>query len=455
MATEGKTWKQFQIREWSTDDVVVWISSLSISEPWKKQLTTPILQNEISGKDLYPLKNGSALMGSLGIINLIACNRVFSQLKTIKDKEVEEVTRRAATATPQNNQQDAPDNEKQFDLHLIHRGTEFKLDQYCTLNTYIMSIKQWYKAQSGVSSSLNQIDLYYRGKKIDCQKLSDIQPAFNTHHHLINIKFDNNGGAAPSKAYLPTVYDEDPNRERVIRFSKYKSLRRSEKDDCLTFFDDESGYDRADIGCKGHHAMAAITMFKYIVQVVEINQKNTKFHCPICKDKLDWEHIAQIADLTSQEYARFTRILDRRKNPHIKSCPNCGAESTKKKGTVIFQMACASCNGPYWCWVCCQKWRGKGTTWCGNDDCALVTETNLILDKAEIITPKYLNCAKVPEIRACPRCMTLINWKDGCKMMTCSGCSEKFCFVCLKLQGKTESYKPREECEPKPRQIFK
>eukprot|EP00483_Globobulimina_turgida_P013496 UN13521 len=34
-------------------------------------------------------------------------------------------------------------------------------------------------------------------------------------------------------------------------------------------------------------------------------------------------------------------------------------------------------------------------------------------------------------MRACPKCLTLIEYTEACQHMTCLGCPHEFCFKCL------------------------
>ena len=47
------------------------------------------------------------------------------------------------------------------------------------------------------------------------------------------------------------------------------------------------------------------------------------------------------------------------------------------------------------------------------------------------LTDKNQKNVKVPRMRACPGCKTLLQHDGGCNEMTCDHCRHSFCYICL------------------------
>eukprot|EP01084_Bolivina_argentea_P129329 228417_1 len=227
-------------------------------------------------------------------------------------------------------------------------------------------------------------------------------------------------------------------RTRTLHFDKYH-LIKSEKADCLMGYDDADFMNRAEIGCKGRHAMTAETMYNYIVAVLEKNPQCVTICCPICKTSLDWNTCTNIADMTLYEYKKWTKVIEERMKSISKRCPSCKTICVKGIGASGFRMQCKACQGPDWCWNCVGWWRGDGQIICSNSNCQFIKRMNKILRNAVMFDVPYLKNVKAPSIRACPNCLALIEFHQqnkSCKKMKCSNtaCRIYFCFICLGIK---------------------
>lgn len=124
----------------------------------------------------------------------------------------------------------------------------------------------------------------------------------------------------------------------------------------------------------------------------------------------------------------------------IQQCPGCLTYCQRLR-TDSPQVKCTVCTKKKgkdfeFCWVCLKQWNNPDNyKVCGNFGCKG-------RDLAQL-----RNCAKkefkdregtvvfVPQMRACPKCFTILEHLSGCNEMTCKKCEEKFCFICL---AKTE-----------------
>ncbi|XP_078522318.1 uncharacterized protein LOC144791495 isoform X2 [Lissotriton helveticus] len=116
-------------------------------------------------------------------------------------------------------------------------------------------------------------------------------------------------------------------------------------------------------------------------------------------------------------------------------CPGCRSlvERGDQSSMRVFCTTCKDKKGSNYefCWQCLRPWKGdsKYSVGCGNKGCK---DPNLvILQKCNAIDQPHSGIIGCPCIRACPTCGLLIEYKDGCKYITCCRCHVNFCFACL------------------------
>jgi len=222
--------------------------------------------------------------------------------------------------------------------------------------------------------------------------------------------------------------------------------------DCITW-DDCKKFRRAKMPCG--HAIGCYTMFEYIKSVLEKNLYSYQIRCPArvcgkqsgkecekeckencskeCGTEWSWQLVAAVADLSEEEYSKYTKIVVGRfeNSQQIKECPSCHNKCKRDKNLTIFRTKCLGCRGPDFCWACAKLWKSGGLQICGNEGCPIL-KVNGVLKGCK---DKKLASgdAVIPEIRACPSCLTLISHTQNCKHMTCKGCNKHFCFSCLQV----------------------
>jgi len=145
--------------------------------------------------------------------------------------------------------------------------------------------------------------------------------------------------------------------------------------------------------------------------------------------------ISKIADLNEKELAFYNMILEQNnlKEQGLSSCPYCQNMIMKPNDLSQNRVSC-DCGGPNFCWTCSKEWQGCGLQICNNPDCDTTKIAEMIATCADKVADKdYLHGdieIKMPYMRACPKCLELIEHKEHCKHMTCPNqkCKLKFCF---------------------------
>jgi len=73
----------------------------------------------------------------------------------------------------------------------------------------------------------------------------------------------------------------------------------------------------------------------------------------------------------------------------------------------------------HFCWQCLRPWKSVlSAKQCGNTSC-----NSEVFDKLLAAPETVVIGVKVPSIRACPNCSSLIEHKEGCKQMCCGKCN--------------------------------
>jgi len=256
---------------------------------------------------------------------------------------------------------------------------------------------------------------------------------------------------------------------RIRKLNKNDSkIKITKEKDCITL-DDIDEYPRALMSCG--HAIGPYSMFQFVESSLEKNLSVYQIKCPaVIKDNpittcgavWDWQLVVAIADMSEEEYMRFTKIINSRfeEAQGIRECPSCLGKCFRDKNLTIFRARCLGCKKADFCWACGKLWKGSGVQICGNEECPIL-RTNSVLstcDEKPLVANDVKTNTLIPQVRACPNCLTLISHKERCKHMTCGGCGKNFCFFCLDiLQDQWKCGGAYEPC-PKgiaPRQILK
>lgn len=255
--------------------------------------------------------------------------------------------------------------------------------------------------------------------------------------------------------YIPNSKILNSKRNRRLDTSD-PDIRSSRKPDCMRFITD---IPRAEMPCG--HAFCPQTMFDYVKSIITKNDYDFEIKCPAdkCGVEFDFDLVAKVADMTEDEYLYFADIIAARSMPETQECPNskCDAICERPESLKKFRVHCVACSFNDWCWICNGKWLGGGFTLCGNKQCPS-TEMNEMLLNAPMKKTTYKDAndryVEVPKIRACPKCLELIEHSDACKHMHCQVCGHDFCFSCLKgkVNGSWQCGSHRYQCSVAPKQ---
>ncbi|KAK9951822.1 hypothetical protein ABG768_017697 [Culter alburnus] len=209
-------------------------------------------------------------------------------------------------------------------------------------------------------------------------------------------------------------------------------LRPSDIDE----FDDDPDVLRAELSC-GHVASPDSLTDCCRAQ---LERGETELKCPICQKKWPYEEIRELAKLTLEERKYFEKTLGKRKIKtfvEFKDCPSCGM-FVEREDVSNLSVECSICTTRTgrtyeFCWQCLKQWKGSRprADQCDNEGC---TKDLKLLKNCEMITLTSVKNIRVPSIRACPTCGTLIeHTTENCKNIECYNCGVEFCFSCLKI----------------------
>ena len=159
-----------------------------------------------------------------------------------------------------------------------------------------------------------------------------------------------------------------------------------------------------------------------------------------CNKEWDIRDVADAADLNENEHGNLVRVLGNRKairSGKCKKCPKCGELAEKPEKLLKFRVHCTSphCRrgAPDFCWLCGNKWKSFGFTVCGNKSCISATVNDQLRGSDIINQTSWREDVQCPKVRACPHCLTLVEYKRHCKHMKCWSCGGYFCFICLQV----------------------
>ncbi|KAI6661915.1 E3 ubiquitin-protein ligase RNF19A-like [Oopsacas minuta] len=171
----------------------------------------------------------------------------------------------------------------------------------------------------------------------------------------------------------------------------------------------------------------------------QIKTLKHEISCASCTKMVDIDDII-ILGLPNDEEKQFLNAalsVNFCASQDIQQCIRCKSYCQRKNEDSP-QVNCLVCtknmSKPYlFCWYCLGEWKSSPTEGknCGNSNCK--KEKIIQLKSAPMINfkDKKGKTAKVPRIRACPDCTTILEHNGGCNEMTCDYCKSKFSFICL------------------------
>eukprot|EP01083_Nonionella_stella_P024433 67460_1 len=415
------------MKDWTTADFMSFISSLKIKGQPYNQIKVAVHENGLSAEQLTKSKPNE--IQDLCGINIITARKISNALKKLN--VTQSVNCLPTHSPPTSATMNHISQEGAFTVNIRGKqGRLIHLRKQFTKDSTVGDIALSFQEQECVkmSSKVDKIILVVRTKIMQEDRTLGYY-GIVSENNLITAVFKTRGGAMALNGDM----------ERCIKFKKH-GLRQTSLSDVLIGYDDDDGVERALLEC-GKHAMAAETMFMYITSSLSTNLKQTDIICPGkgCAKVLNWQICTQIADMNAAEYIKWTDVVEKRAMANYKQCPHCKAYCLRDDGVAIFRMKCVACNGSDWCWECAQPWKGSGLSMCCNQNCSLIMNTNSKLRDCPTIKVAHTNVA-MPQFRACPRCLTFIEYSTACKHMICSGCDKRFCFVCLGLQDSDGNY---------------
>ena len=205
------------------------------------------------------------------------------------------------------------------------------------------------------------------------------------------------------------------------------------------------------------HSISPDSLMDYVWS--EVSAKKNEVKCPLCSDLWSFSTIKKYGGAVRAELDLLEKALSDNfclNSDEINQCPKCQSYITRQNPTVnsVVCIVCSKNNQSkcYFCWHCLGEWKTPlSSKVCGND-CKDEAKLALLLN-CEEVSIKYLKI-KVPSIRACPYCGSMIELADGCKHVDCAQCKTKFCFNCLrtKSNGSWSCGRYNTECETAPRQ---
>jgi len=279
-----------------------------------------------------------------------------------------------------------------------------------------------------VEEKKKKLNLVYNSK--DHLKDDQTLESYGIKHSVsLFVSFQVNGGLA--------LYEQNKEKIRIPNFKNEKRIKPSLKQDCIMGYDSKKTL-RVEMPCS--HVFAPLTMFQYIKMLSENTLK--KLTCPKCNQEWEFEVMSAAAGLSIEEMSKYGSLFSTRfkKNDGlIKECPNCQSYVLRPENLTMFRVNCSACKARDFCWSCAKPWNSSGMTVCGNCDCSTI-ELNKMLSSCDECTPSGLDGMKIPKLRACPRCLTIVTYLDACKHMRCWGCNKRFCFVCLGLESESGNW---------------
>ena len=175
--------------------------------------------------------------------------------------------------------------------------------------------------------------------------------------------------------------------------------------------------------------------------------KKTEIKCSLCSREWPLHIIQEVGNVLPEEIELLQASLSANyiaKDTNVSECPGCSNHCVRKDETTnrVYCRICSRRGKPHtYCWNCRRPWKNSGSNLhCGNAGCDTGSFLK-ILREAPLKTLEFLpKSVQVPSKRACPTCGIVIEHREGCKHMKCTGCNTEFCFLCLKKKVEGSLY---------------
>eukprot|EP01084_Bolivina_argentea_P168491 292184_1 len=425
---ESKEFEKKKISRYSSEELAAYVMKKSLND-----LTRNMIKYKVSGKDLKKVQNPKDLMRLLHVEKEVAQD-FFEIIQEEKEKQVAKRLNQKFPETSDNwlnkpmlkwstretkgwissfinNKKEREMIFKTFDIHNFNGRNVLRYDKLDALCEEL-EIDPDSKKDVKILEKIIQAAGIQMDKEFD----SDEKKEEKTHDKAKEF------------------------RVRDFRQKKY-GIRSSKYEDCIMKYTNEDGIARAAMQCG--HAIASSTMFYYIKQTFATNYSASEITCPVpnCKKVWDWGICTMVADMDDDELTYYNKMRTKRIFTNLCECQNCGKMIDRPENLTVMRVVC-TCRSTNFCFKCGLIWKkGDSEIVCGNKECVIVIALNETLKKESWgeehgVTQKFVSGhkdRKLPKIRACPRCLTLVIHKTGCKWMKCQCCKKDFCFCCLAL----------------------
>ena len=307
----------------------------------------------------------------------------------------------------------------------------------------VSELKKKVEARTGIPPGDQR--LIYAGKQLqDNRCLSDYPTLQNGSNIMLVLRLP--GGS------LKSILEKVPTRPETPLDRKIDSSVPRSNDACMiTFLEGES------VRMPCGHAISPDGLMDYCWNEVSSGRKS-EIHCCLCDSEWPIEVIKRYGGASSEELRMLEEGLSKNycmKHPDIIECPGCMSLCERKDATNNC-VQCLICTRKHkkayhFCWQCLRPWKSAlSAKQCGNTSC-----NSEIFDKLLAAPETDVIGLKVPSIRACPNCSSLIEHKKGCKQMCCKKCNTDFCFICLRTKTPEGSWTCgawNHQCKVSPRQ---
>ena len=293
--------------------------------------------------------------------------------------------------------------------------------------------------------------LIYIGKYMqDKNTLADYDTLRHGSNIMLVMRLHGGGNSQSS------VKQETPSAVVVVPTRNiHPSLPRS-RDDCIITLENFKEHGTVVLKMPCSHAICPDALMDYAWSEVSTNKK-TKVKCPMCPEVWSFDVIKRYGGATTTELDQLELGISQNfcvSSDKINQCPKCNSYCTRINPNVN-SVKCIICSnkdhhGYHFCWYCLRDWKTPlSSQQCGND-CSDVQKLAQLRNSGKVRVD-FLNM-EIFKLRACPKCGSLIELKDGCKHVRCEKCKIEFCFVCLrrKNQGSWSCGSFDTTCEPAP-----
>eukprot|EP01083_Nonionella_stella_P109284 318494_1 len=444
------------------DQLIAWIDSLptdaSFSDSVKKACIAGIKKyaqekgSAVTGIDFYEAEDGGDLKDMMVGVDKKFANSLFSK---VEDKMEEDVQRALAAKGSANNQSSS--KTEVFTVNIQGPGGKMYKIKNCTKLTKVSTVKADFLSEFGNEAAADQyrgnvakwnkndgkhqIELKKRGQNMSDGRTLESYGMTNASEAIMPliVSFKVSGGAY----YESKEESKDKRRNRKLRTKKHRGyLKLSSAPDCIMGYTNADRIKRAEMPCGC--AFAADTMYRYLKSIFEKNFKETKAICPMppkqCKGSekqriWPWALVFIVADLTQKEVVKYTKAIENRLSGS-KNCPHCDATTERPDDLRISRVRCNVCNKSDWCWNCLKVWKSGGLgPICGNPNCMAAEINSVLKNCGTIKAPSNWEITnkeqQIPTTRACPKCLSPLEYTQACKHIWCICCPHQFCFNCL------------------------